>query len=55
MFKKKGFLKRLGIIWGIGTPAVSFFLLESLTHSVAEDMEWPLILLNLIFIIYFMD
>lgn len=49
MFKKKGFLKRLGIIWGIGTPAVSFFLLESLTHSVAEDMEWPLILLNLIF------
>lgn len=48
-------LKKLGIptipsilIW-IMTPAVSFYLLESLTHDVFENMGWPLIILNLVF------
>ena len=36
------------LIWLI-TPAVSFYLLESLTHDVFETMGWPLIGLNLIF------
>ena len=49
MLKKKGFLKIFGMILWLGTPVLSFLLLETLTHSVPEDMEWPLIFLNLVF------
>ena len=48
-------LKKFGIpalpsmfIW-LMTPAVSFYLLESLTHDVAENMNGAIIGLNLIF------
>ncbi len=51
-------LKKLGIpmipsilIWLV-TPAISFYLLESLTHVISENMDLPLILLNLL-IYYF--
>lgn len=36
------------LLWSV-TPAISFWLLETLTHSVAKDMEFPLIALNLVF------
>lgn len=36
------------LIW-LAAPAVSFYLLESLTHSVSENMGVPLIILNLVF------
>ena len=49
MLKKKGFLKIFGMILWLVTPVLSFLLLETLTHSVPEDMEWPLIFLNLVF------
>lgn len=49
MFKKMDIRKVFSIILWAAAPVASFLLLESLTHSVAEDMEWPLIILNLIF------
>lgn len=35
------------LIW-IVTPAISFYLLESLTHVISENMDAPLIALNLV-------
>lgn len=49
MFKKFGFPQALSKILWVVVPALSFWLLESLTHSVTEDMEWPIIVLNLLF------
>lgn len=49
MLKKFRIPKIPSILLWLVTPALSFFLLETLTHSVAEDMELPLILLNLVF------
>lgn len=49
MFKKIGIPKIPSIILWLITPAVSFWLLETLTHSVGEDMELPIIALNLVF------
>ena len=49
MFKKIGIPKIPSIILWLVIPAVSFWLLETLTHSVGEDMEFPIIALNLAF------
>lgn len=49
MFKKIGIPKIPSIILWVVTPALSFWLLETLTHSVGEDMELPVIALNLVF------
>ena len=49
MFKKIGIPKIPSIILWLVTPAVSFWLLETLNHSVGEDMEFPIIALNLAF------
>lgn len=49
MFKKIGISKIPSMILWLVTPAVSFWLLETLTHSVGEDMEFPVIVLNLVF------
>ncbi len=49
MFKKIGISKIPSMILWLVTPAVSFWLLETLTHSVGEDMEFPIIALNLAF------
>lgn len=49
MLKKFRIPKIPSILLCLAAPAVGFFLLETLTHSVAEDMELPLIVLNLIF------
>lgn len=49
MFKKIGIPKIPSMILWLVTPAVSFWLLETLTHSVGEDMEFPIIALNLAF------
>ena len=49
MSKRKGIpLVPSVILWWV-TPAISFYLLETLTHSISETMEWTLIFLNLIF------
>ena len=45
----KGIPKIPSIILWLVIPAVSFWLLETLTHSVGEDMEFPIIALNLAF------
>lgn len=49
MFKKCRIPKIPSILLWSVTPAISFWLLETLTHSVAKDMEFPLIALNLVF------
>lgn len=49
MFKKIGIPKIPSIILWLITPAISFWLLETLTHSVGEDMGFPIIALNLVF------
>ncbi len=49
MFKKIGISEIPSIFIWLVTPAVSFWLLETLTHSVSEDMELPIIALNLAF------
>ena len=49
MFKKIGIPKIPSIILWLVIPAVSFWHLETLTHSVGEDMEFPIIALNLAF------
>ena len=49
MFKKCRIPKIPSILLWLATPAISFWLLETLTHSVAKDMEFPLIALNLVF------
>lgn len=49
MLEKKGLPRIPSIILWVIAPAISFWLLESLTHSVIEDMDWPLICANLIF------
>ena len=49
MLYKLGIPKIPSIIACLVTPAVSFYLLESLTHNVRETMGIPLILLNLLF------
>ena len=49
MLKKLKIPKIISILFWLVIPPVSFWLMESLTHSVSETMEWPLILLNIVF------
>lgn len=49
MFKKCRIPQIPSILLWLATPVISFWLLETLTHSVAKDMEFPLIALNLVF------
>lgn len=49
MLKKLKIPKIISMLFWLVIPPVSFWLMESLTHSVLETMEWPLILLNIVF------
>ena len=49
MLKKLKIPKIISILFWLVVPPISFWLMESLTHSVSETMEWPLILLNMVF------
>nr|WP_291234276.1 alkaline phosphatase family protein [Frisingicoccus sp.] len=49
MLKKLKIPKIISILFWLMVPPISFWLMESLTHSVLETMEWPLILLNMVF------
>ena len=49
LFKKLGIPKIPSILIFFVTPAITFYLLESLTHDVAQNMNSSIILLNLVF------